>query len=81
MEDTISLPPVPAEAYERYPGQWVALHCGRIVAASPEREELERDERLSGGEIIFHVPSTTQFFTAGGLSYPTLYDETELAFL
>jgi Family of unknown function (DUF5678) len=52
----ISPPPVPAEAFERFPGHWVALRDGDIVANARTLEELEADERVAIIDTLFRVP-------------------------
>lgn len=32
---SVSQPPVPAEAFEKYPDQWIAIRDATIVAAAP----------------------------------------------
>jgi hypothetical protein len=52
----LSQPPVPAEAFERFPGRWVAVNDGRIVADASTLEELDADERVSENDARFRVP-------------------------
>jgi hypothetical protein len=52
----ISPQPVPAEAFERFPGRWVAMHDGEIIADATTIEELETDERVTPEDMLFRVP-------------------------
>jgi hypothetical protein len=52
----ISPPPVPTEAFERFPGRWVAIRGGEIVADAGTPEELEADERVDVADTLFRVP-------------------------
>lgn len=52
----ISPPPVPAEAFERFPGRWVALRDGDTVADARTIEELEANERVATTDTLFRVP-------------------------
>jgi hypothetical protein len=48
--------PVPSEAFERYPGQWVALRDGVVIAAAHDLAALEEDERVQPSDALFAVP-------------------------
>jgi len=52
----ISQLPVPAEAFERFPGRWVAVNDGDIVADALTLEELEADPRVGATDTCFRVP-------------------------
>jgi len=52
----ISQPPVPAEVFDRFPGRWVAVDDGEIVADAPTLEDLEADERVGPAHTRFRVP-------------------------
>jgi hypothetical protein len=52
----ISPQPVPVEAFERFPGRWVALRDGDVVADARTLEELEADERVNAADTLFRVP-------------------------
>lgn len=65
MAATISKPPVPQEAFERFPGRWVALREGQIIADAETEDELQRDERVESTDALFRVPETSTHF------YPT----------
>jgi hypothetical protein len=52
----ISPPPVPAEAFERFPGCWVAIRDGDIVADAHLLEDLEADTRVEITDTLFRVP-------------------------
>lgn len=58
----ISPPPVPAEAFERFPGRWVAVRDGEIVADAGTLEELEADERVIATDTLFRVPEPNSKF-------------------
>jgi hypothetical protein len=52
----ISPPPVPAEAFERFPGRWVAIRDGTIVAHAHDLEDLEADDDVAITDVLFQVP-------------------------
>ncbi len=52
----ISPPPVPAEAFERFPGRWVAIRDGDIVADARLLEDLEADPHVEITDTLFRVP-------------------------
>jgi hypothetical protein len=58
----ISLPPVPAEAFERYPGCWIAVRSGDIVAAARTLEELDTNELVEATDALFRVPDSNSTF-------------------
>jgi hypothetical protein len=58
----ISLSPVPAEAFERYPGCWIAVRSGDILAAAPTLEELDADELVEATDVLFRVPDSNSTF-------------------
>jgi hypothetical protein len=61
----VSKPPVPQEAFERFPGRWVALRDGEIVADAETLDELQRDERVESTDALFRVPeASTHFYRA-----------------
>jgi hypothetical protein len=62
MATTVSKPPVPEEAFELYPGRWVALRCGEVVAVAETREKLQKDERVESSDILFKVPDASTHF-------------------
>jgi hypothetical protein len=56
--------PVPAEAFERFPGRWIALRDGEVVADAATPEELRQDERVDADDTLFLVPDpSTHFFS------------------
>jgi hypothetical protein len=65
MAATVSKPPVPQEAFERFPGRWIALRDGKIVADAATEERLRRDKRVKSKDALFRVPETSTHF------YPT----------
>lgn len=62
MASTISKPPVPQEAFERFPGRWVALRNGKIIADAETEEKLMQDERVESTDALFRVPETSTHF-------------------
>jgi Family of unknown function (DUF5678) len=52
----ISPLPVPVEAFDRFPGRWVAIRDGDIVADASTLEELEADTRTDSSDTVFRVP-------------------------
>jgi len=59
----ISPPPVPAEAFKRFPGRWVAIRDGDIVADARLLEDLEADTRVEITDTLFRVPEPgSKFF-------------------
>jgi hypothetical protein len=52
----ISPPSVPIEAFDRFPGRWVALRDGVIIADARTLEELESDDRTESTDTVFRVP-------------------------
>lgn len=59
----ISPPSVPAEAFERFPGRWVALRDGHIVADAETLEDLESNEQVEASDTRFRVPTAgAKFF-------------------
>jgi hypothetical protein len=58
----ISPPPVPAEAFERFPGRWVAVRDGEVVADGRTIEELESNELVAPGDTFFRVPEPNSKF-------------------
>lgn len=49
--------PGPSGLVDKYPGQWVALQSGEVVAVAPTRGEL-RDAKVDGEVAIYHVPTS-----------------------
>lgn len=58
----VSLPPVPAEAFERYPGRWIAVRDGRVVADGLTIEQLEANPHVESGDAFFRIPKTNSKF-------------------
>lgn len=59
---TVSQPPVPAEAFEKYPDQWIAIRDAKIVAAAPTIEELDANEAVEDTDTLFLVPDPSTHF-------------------
>jgi len=61
----LSKPPVPQEAFERFPGRWIALRDGAIIADAATEEELRQDDRVLPTDAPFRVPeASTHFYRA-----------------
>lgn len=58
----ISPPPVPAEAFERFPGRWIAVRDGQIIADGRTIEELEADKLVAPDDTFFRVPEPNSKF-------------------
>lgn len=58
----VSLPPVPAEVFERFAGRWVALRDGAVVASARTLEELTADERVVDSDTLFRAPEPNSKF-------------------
>ncbi len=54
--------PVPSEAFERFPGKWVAIRGGDVVAAADTLQALTADERVEDSDIRFRVPEPDAHF-------------------
>ena len=53
---TISRPPVPADVFELFPGRWVAIRDGAVVADAASRSELDSDPHVEPTDARFRVP-------------------------
>jgi hypothetical protein len=58
----LSKPPVPQEAFEQYPGHWIALREGEVVADAPSEVELRADSRVESSDTLFSVPEASTHF-------------------
>ena len=58
----ISPPPVPAEAFERFPGRWVAVRDGKVVADARTIEDLEANQLVESLDTFFRVPEPNSKF-------------------
>jgi Family of unknown function (DUF5678) len=58
----VSRPPVPQEAFERFPGRWVALRNGEVVADADTEDELRADNRVESTDTYFLVPQADAHF-------------------
>jgi hypothetical protein len=58
----VSPPPVPAEAFERFPGRWIAVRDGEIVADALTIEELEASPRVETADTFVRVPEPNSKF-------------------
>lgn len=52
----ISPPPVPAEAFERFPGRWIAVRDGEIIVGARTIQELEASQLIEPSDTFFKVP-------------------------
>jgi Family of unknown function (DUF5678) len=64
----VSKPPVPQEAFDRYPGRWIALRNGEIVADAATEVELREDARVESDDTLFRVPEASTHFYPARLS-------------
>jgi len=63
VEETLVIEcPVPAEAYEKHRGKWIAVRSGEIVAVAETLKELWADKRLVSEASAYHVPETPYTF-------------------
>ena len=61
----VSKSPVPQEAFERFPGRWIALRDGEIVVDAATEAELRKDRRVESSDALFEVPeAATHFYSA-----------------
>lgn len=61
----VSKSPVPQEAFDRFPGRWIALRDGEIVADAATDDELRQDDRVQSTDALFRVPeAATHFYPA-----------------
>ncbi len=58
----ISKPPVPQEAFEQFPGKWIALRDGEIVADADTEDGLRHDDRVLSTDALFRVPEASTHF-------------------
>ncbi len=58
----VSPQPVPAEAFERFPGRWVAVRDGEVIADAAKIEGLESDDRVEPDDTFFRVPEPNSKF-------------------
>lgn len=54
--------PVPAEAFEKYPDQWIAIRDGNVVAADDDYDELVAHPDVRRSDTLYHVPSSSTYF-------------------
>lgn len=60
-DDELSISPIPPEVVD-YPGKWLALHAGRILAVRDTRQELRDEFTTRRADVsFFHVPTTRIF--------------------
>lgn len=61
-ESNIAQSPLPAGASEKYPGKWIAVRAGEVVASADELEDLRADERIEPDDALYHVPPQGAYF-------------------
>ena len=61
-DSTIAQSPVPAGAREEYPGRWIAVREGEVVASADALEALRADERVDVDDALYHVPPQGSYF-------------------
>jgi hypothetical protein len=52
---------VPAGVRERYPGKWITLREGEVVASADDLEALLAIERV-GADVLYYVPPQGSHF-------------------
>ncbi len=61
----VSKSPVPQEAFDRFPGRWIALRDGNIVADAETEDGLRQDDLVKSTDAFFRVPeASTHFYPA-----------------
>jgi hypothetical protein len=59
----VARPPIPAEAFEKYPNQWIALRDGTIVAVADTYDELVAHPAVRPqDDMLYHVRSSSTYF-------------------
>jgi Family of unknown function (DUF5678) len=67
MSPTVAAPPIPREAFEQYPGQWVAVRGTTVIAGADTLEELTRKPEVNDTDTLAHVPDpSTHFYRCHG---------------
>ena len=61
VADSTIASPVPAGAREEYPGRWIAVREGEVVASADDLEALLADERV-GADVLYRVPPQGSHF-------------------
>lgn len=51
-----SQPPVPAAVFDQFPGRWVAITRGVVLADAATLDELDADARVADTATRFRVP-------------------------
>jgi hypothetical protein len=54
--------PVPPEAFEKHPNQWIAIRDGNVVAAADDYDELVARSDVRRSDTLYHVPSSSTYF-------------------
>lgn len=62
MAVEVARSPVPRDAFDRFPGRWIALRDGEVVADAAILEELRQDERVELTDALFRVPEPSTHF-------------------
>ncbi len=58
----VSKSPVPQEAFDQFPGRWIALRDGEIIADAATDDELRQDDRVESTDALFRVPEASTHF-------------------
>jgi len=62
MSPAIAESPVPHEAFEHFPGKWVAVRGSTIIASADSLEELESNPSVENTDTLVLVPDPTTHF-------------------
>ena len=62
MSTAIAESPVPREAFERFPGKWIAVRGTEIVAWADSLEDLESNPTVVETDTRALVPDATKHF-------------------
>ncbi|MHB1539149.1 MAG: hypothetical protein ACYCUM_12100 [Solirubrobacteraceae bacterium] len=62
MSPTVAEPPIPREAFEQHPGQWVAVRGATVVAWADALEELTSKPEVADTDTLAHVPDPSTHF-------------------
>jgi hypothetical protein len=58
----LSRSPVPAEAFDDYAGQWIAVREGEVVASGKSLSELDAQPEVRPDDPRFKVPEPDSHF-------------------
>jgi hypothetical protein len=54
--------PIPQEAFEQYPGKWIAVRGGTIVAWADSLDELKSKPEVQDEDTLAPVPDPSTHF-------------------